>query len=122
MVRRGKRGSWIDLDWVFEYHAPTKEQGGKYERIRRAAKVFAGVILRETPDCADMVDSLGKVREAVMMANAAVALEGSLSGKPEGPTLLDSQSAGRSTRSRKRPSSSGTKRGSRAPGSGPGKR
>lgn len=72
----------VDLDWWFQYHAPSDHpEGGeavsaRYERLRAAGKVFAEVILAETPGCADQSAAIRKVREAVMTANAAVACEG----------------------------------------------
>lgn len=64
------------LDDVFSYHAPNEAQREQYVAIRVAAKVFAGTILALVPPCADRTVALRNVREAVMNANAAVALEG----------------------------------------------
>jgi hypothetical protein len=66
------------IDDVFSYHAPTDEQVKSYEQLRAAAKEFARVILHECPACADRTDALRKVREAVMTANAAIALAGKI--------------------------------------------
>ena len=44
----------------------------------KAAKVFAGVILRNTPRGADQSDAIRKVREALHSANSAIALGGRL--------------------------------------------
>jgi hypothetical protein len=49
-----------------------------YEAIRVAARTFAGVLLRHTPVSADQSAALRKVREAVMTANASIALNGKL--------------------------------------------
>ncbi len=64
-----------DLDELFTYHAPTDEQRVQYGVLRDAAKEFAGVILQNTPACADQSAAIRKVREAIMTANAAVALD-----------------------------------------------
>jgi citrate lyase beta subunit len=64
------------LNHVFSYHAPTEEQKHQYEVIRTAAKAFAAVIIENTPRCPDQTVALRKLRESVMIANAAVALEG----------------------------------------------
>lgn len=64
------------LDDVFQYHAPTADQIPKYEKLRAGAKAFARVILVNTPKCADQSAAIRKVREAVMTANASVALQG----------------------------------------------
>lgn len=68
----------IDLDHIFTYHSPAKEDLPKYERLRDAARIFAAVIVAETPRSADQTDAVRKVREAVMTANAAIALGGRL--------------------------------------------
>lgn len=65
-----------NLESVFSYHKPTGDQPAHYEAIRAAAKAFAATILDHTPGCADQQAALRLVREAVMTANAAVALEG----------------------------------------------
>lgn len=68
-----------DLDFlndVFSYHAPTPEQIPKYEALRAAAKAFAVEVLTYAPACADRTVALRKIREAIMVANSAVALEG----------------------------------------------
>jgi hypothetical protein len=64
------------IDDVFTYHAPNAEQLVKYQAIREAAKHFARIIQQNTPYCADQTAALRKVREAVMTANAAIALDG----------------------------------------------
>lgn len=68
----------MDLDRVFTYHPPTDDQVLQYEEIRSAAKLLAKVILENTPESADQTAAIRKVREAVMTANAAIALEGKL--------------------------------------------
>jgi hypothetical protein len=65
-----------DLDEIFTYHAPTLAQQEMYERIRKEGKSFAAWVLRCTPPCADQTAAIRKIREAVMTANAAVALRG----------------------------------------------
>lgn len=67
-------------DWlneIFTYHPPTSEiQKRAYENVRYAAKEFARVVATHTPSCADQSVALRKIREAVMVANASIALEG----------------------------------------------
>lgn len=66
-----------NLHKVFTYHAPTgPEQLEKYAKIREAGEQLAQAILVNTPTCGDQQAAIRKVREAVMTANAAVALEG----------------------------------------------
>lgn len=64
------------LDYVFEYQAPTQGKVEAYKEIRQAAKHFARVILACTPSCPDQSAAIRKLREAVMTANAAIALDG----------------------------------------------
>lgn len=67
-----------DLDHIFKYHAPKEGQPEKYELIRDKAKEFALVILENTPAGADQSATMRKIRETVMTANAAIALDGQL--------------------------------------------
>jgi hypothetical protein len=71
-----ERTNQVDLNDVFSYHAPQGDDLEKYAKLRAAAKQFAEVILANTPRCADQTAAVRKVREAVMTANAAVALKG----------------------------------------------
>jgi hypothetical protein len=66
------------LDDVFTYHAPDDDQVPKYAKIRLAGQALAEVILECTPVCGDQQAAIRKVREAVMTANAAVALGGAV--------------------------------------------
>lgn len=58
------------------YHPPTPDQIPKYEAVREAGKHLADVILESTPASADQSDAIRIVRNAVMVANAAIACEG----------------------------------------------
>jgi hypothetical protein len=68
------RSPQFDLDHIFKYHSPTQDQLPKYEAIRAAAKVFAAVLLANTPASADQTAAMRHLRECVMTANASVAL------------------------------------------------
>lgn len=61
---------------VFTYHPPTPDQVPKYNEIRDAALVFARVIEAHCPASADRTVAIRKIREAVMVANASIALGG----------------------------------------------
>lgn len=74
----------FDLDHIFKYHTPTPEQLPKYEALRAAAKSFAEAIVAHTPPSADQSAALRHVREAVMTANASIALGGRLDVPREG--------------------------------------
>jgi hypothetical protein len=64
------------LDDIFSYHAPEGTQPSQYAAIREGAKAFAQILVENTPPSADQTAAIRKLREAVMTANAAVALNG----------------------------------------------
>lgn len=64
-----------NLNELFKYHPPTGDQPERYERIRQAGKALALEIITCCQGCADRSAAIRKVREAVMTANAAIALE-----------------------------------------------
>lgn len=68
-----------NVEDVFTFHAPESEdQLEAYVAIRTAAQGLAETILACAPVCADQQAAIRKVREAVMTANAAVALKGAV--------------------------------------------
>jgi hypothetical protein len=68
----------FDPEYVFSHHDATPEKIEHYARIHEAAKNFAQVLLDHVPACSDRVASLRLLREASMMACAAVSLDGRL--------------------------------------------
>jgi hypothetical protein len=66
----------LDVEDLFSYHAPKDDQPQKYEAVRAAAKVFAKVLIANTPSSADQTAAVRLLRQAVMTANASIALEG----------------------------------------------
>ena len=68
----------MNIDNIFSYHAPEGDQPQRYEAIRSAAKILAQAIMDNTPTGADQTAAVRKVREAVMTANAGIALKGVL--------------------------------------------
>lgn len=64
-----------DLERVFTFQPATAQQREAYIEIREAARSFAETVLRCCPPCADTTTAVRKIREAVMTANAAVALD-----------------------------------------------
>ena len=64
------------LDEIFQYHAPSPDQQVAYEKLRSSAKDFAKAIVELTPPCADQTAAVRLIREAVMTANAPIALKG----------------------------------------------
>ena len=65
-----------DLANWFTYHAPTADQPAKYLAIREAGKAFAEAVVANTPSCPDQTVAVRKIREAVMISNAAIACNG----------------------------------------------
>lgn len=66
------------IDELFTYHSPVNDQPRRYELIRTKAREFAHVICDNTPVGPDQSASIRLLREAVMTANAAIALEGKI--------------------------------------------
>lgn len=64
------------LPEIFTYHAPKGDQPDRYIAIREKALELARVIVYNTPACADQTAAIRLLREAVMTANAAIALDG----------------------------------------------
>lgn len=63
------------LEFVFSYHDDSRKVPN-YVAVRTAAKHLAEVILNNAPPSADRSTALRSVREAVLWANAAIALDG----------------------------------------------
>lgn len=63
-----------EIENTFSYHAPKGDQTDRYQKIRDKAKELAHVILECTPSCADQTAAIRKLRESVMTANAAIAI------------------------------------------------
>lgn len=62
------------IESEFTYHPPHGNQSERYVKIRDKAKELAMTIAELTPKCADQTAAIRKVREAVMTANAAIAI------------------------------------------------
>jgi len=63
-----------ELSNMFRYHPPAGDQANRYQELRDAGHKFAVSILVLTPPSADQTAAIRKVREAVMIANAAIAI------------------------------------------------
>jgi hypothetical protein len=68
----------FDPDYVFSHHAATPEKLAHYEALHVGAKRFEEVIVEHVPECSDRLAVLRLLREASMLACAAVGLEGRL--------------------------------------------
>jgi RNA-splicing ligase RtcB len=62
----------------FTYHAPNSTTNLKYEAIRKAGRELALTIFRNTPEGADQSDAIRSVRNSVMTANQAIAVDSGL--------------------------------------------
>jgi len=58
----------------FTYHKPHGDQPARYENIRCHAGALAEVILNSVPDSREKSLAFTKLKEAVMWANAAIAI------------------------------------------------
>lgn len=67
-------GPW--LEEVFTYHAPNDAQQMAYHNVREAAKMMAHIIVAHTPYGEDQKEAISMLRQSVMKANAAIALDG----------------------------------------------
>lgn len=67
-----------DLEHIFKYHVSNDIQFQQYAQIREAGKLFAMVILENTPAGIDQDEAMKLIRQTVMIANASVALGGRL--------------------------------------------
>lgn len=63
---------------ITAYHAMDEVQIDRSNKIREATANLIDVIEVNTPPCADRSAAVRKVREAMMTANAAIALKGAI--------------------------------------------
>jgi hypothetical protein len=63
------------IEELFTYHPPTGDQAERYNVIREKAKQLGHTIVECTPESADQTAAIRLLREAVMTANASIALE-----------------------------------------------
>jgi hypothetical protein len=68
----------FDPQYVFSHHHATADKLAHFEAIHDSAKNFANVVLQHVPACDDRLAVLRLLREASMLACAAVSLEGRL--------------------------------------------
>jgi hypothetical protein len=64
-----------ELDHLFTYHLPVKDQPERYQRLRAAAREFALAVVAESGESFEQQMAIMKIREAVMWANAGIACE-----------------------------------------------
>jgi len=64
----------VNLDRIFVYHRPFGTQPQRYEAIREFARAFAKLITDSTPPSAEQTLAIRNLQQAVMFANAAIAI------------------------------------------------
>lgn len=64
----------MDIENTFTYHAPFGDQAARYEIIRKAAKDLAITMERACPESRELSLALTAVQQAVMWANASIAI------------------------------------------------
>lgn len=64
-----------EIDRTFTYHQVTGDQAERYEALRAAGRTAAIAIVQCCPPSADRSAAIRKLREAIMTANASIALE-----------------------------------------------
>ncbi len=68
----------FDPDYVFSHHSATPEKLKQYSLIHESAKQFARVVLDNVPASGDRAAVIQLLREASMLACAAISLDGRL--------------------------------------------
>ena len=64
----------MDINNTFTYHRPFGDQPQRYEAIRELAKGMAAAITSMTPASREQSVALTNLQQAVMWANAAIAI------------------------------------------------
>jgi hypothetical protein len=64
----------LTIDSIFSYHAPKDGQPERYVILRDKAKELAALILSSTPASREQSVALTNVQQAIMWANAAIAI------------------------------------------------
>lgn len=62
-----------EIEKRFTYHPPNGNQAERYGLIRSAAKVFAKILVGQTPESREQSLALTKLEEVVFWANASIA-------------------------------------------------
>lgn len=64
----------IDINKMFAYHEPRGTQLRRYAEIREKAREFADLIQEYTPVSAEQTLAIRAVHQAMLQANAAIAI------------------------------------------------
>ena len=72
--KKVKQDRKLYIENYFMYHSPKGNQPERYEAIREQAKQLANYINDACPECNDKDEAIKKLRQAVMFANASIAI------------------------------------------------
>lgn len=62
------------IENLFSYHSPKRDQASRYNLIREKAKEFAHVINENTPSSAEQTLAIRQLHLVTMYANSAIAV------------------------------------------------
>ena len=64
----------MNINQTFKYHTPKENQSERYQAIREKAKELATLITESTPVSREQSVALTNLQQAVMWANASIAI------------------------------------------------
>ena len=63
-----------DIEKIFTYHMPVNDQAERYNKLRESAKDLAYLIQDHCPDSREKSLAITNLQQAVMWANASIAI------------------------------------------------
>ena len=79
-MEAGQKGAYVvdpdkaaEVDHIFTYHQPKGTQTERYKILRDQAKELAMSMIALVPDSVEREMAILKIREGIMLANAAIA-------------------------------------------------
>lgn len=76
ILQNGREHSRGSVRSIFNYRAPRPDMHFRFQAVREAFIHTAGIILSNVPPCADRMQAIEELRRVMMIANAAIALDG----------------------------------------------
>ena len=64
----------MDVNKTFKYHSPKADQPARYEALRAKARELADLIQYSTPQSREQSVALTNLQQAIMWANASIAI------------------------------------------------
>jgi hypothetical protein len=74
VIDRRKPTGMADLDRIYTHHPPRGDQADRYQEIRAVARTLAECIVTNCPESRERSVALTNLQQAVMWANAAIAI------------------------------------------------